>query len=254
MEKRMLYIILPAYNEAGCIVPLMESISRVMERPSLRELPWKVLVVDDGSTDGTREKALSMTGKINLDVIRHAVNRGVDQTFLTGFTKALECARDEDYIITMDADNTHHPQHIEDLVRRIEEGYDVVVASRYRPNSVVKNVPPGRLCLSWMARIILTLLFPAPGIRDYTIFYRIYRPSALRRAFEYYGDKLLEAPGFTSMAELLIKLSLLPDPRIRFAETSCVLLYGIKLGPSKMKILSNINEYARMILRLKLGI
>ncbi|MCX6353713.1 MAG: glycosyltransferase family 2 protein [Candidatus Aureabacteria bacterium] len=250
----MLFIILPAYNEAGCIVPLLQSISRVMKNPFLKERPWKVLVIDDGSTDGTREKALSMAGGIDLEVIRHPGNFGVDRAFLTGFTKALQYARDEDLILTMDADNTHQPQHIEELVRKIEEGYDVVVASRYRPHSMVKEVPPGRLCLSWMARIILTALFHAPGIRDYTIFYRIYRPAALRRAFAYYGDKLFEAPGFTSMAELLIKLNRLPPPRIRFAETSCVLLYGIKLGPSKMKILKNISEYVKMIIRFKLGL
>lgn len=250
----MLFIILPAYNEADCIVELAESIAEVMERPYLKELLWKILVVDDGSTDGTAEKALSVSDRIPIAVVSHPVNRGVDRAFLTGFTAALEKAADDDFILTMDADATHQPQHIEDLVKKIREGYDVVVSSRYRPGSVVKNVPPGRLCLSWMARFILTALFRVPGITDYTIFYRIYRPSALRRAFECYGDKIFEAPGFTSMAELLIKLNRLPAPKVAFSETASVLLYGIKLGPSKMKILSNIKEYARMIIRFKLGV
>jgi len=248
----MLFIVLPAYNEADCIVELAEGIAGVMERPSLKDLSWKILVVDDGSTDGTAENARSVADRIPLEVVSHAVNRGVDQAFLTGFSAALERANDDDLILTMDADNTHQPRHIEDIVKKIGEGYDVVVASRYRPGSVVKNVPPGRLFLSWLARGVLTALFHVPGIRDYTIFYRIYRPAVLRRAFDHYGEKLFEAPGFTSMAELLIKLNRLPPPKVKFAETSTVLLYGIKLGPSKMKILGNISEYARMIVRFKL--
>lgn len=250
----MLFIILPAYNETECIVDLMETIARVMTHPSLAEHEWKILVVDDGSTDDTYLKAREAARRLPAKIIQHPVNRGVDQAFLTGFKEALDHARNEDLILTMDADNTHDPRHIGALVSRIEEGYDVVVASRYRTGSIVNNVPPGRLCLSWMARFILTALFRIPGIRDYTIFYRIYRPEALRRAFEYYGDKLFEAPGFTSMAELLIKLDQLPPPKIRFSETAGVLLYGIKLGPSKMKILNNIKEYARMIVRFALGV
>lgn len=250
----MLFIVLPAYNEAHCIVELMEAIAGVMARPSLKDRPYRIIVVDDGSTDGTGEKVLSAAGRIPSELVSHGVNRGVDRAFHTGFTRALEEAGEGDCILTMDADNTHQPAHIEELLAELEKGYDVVVASRYRPGSVVKNVPPGRLCLSWMARFVLTALFHVPEITDYTIFYRIYRPSALRRAFAFYGDRIFEAPGFTSMAELLIKLDRMPPPRIRFSETSTVLLYGIKLGPSKMKILRNIREYARMIIRFKLGL
>ncbi len=250
----MLFIVLPAYNEAHCIVELMDSIAAVMARPSLKGRRYRIIVVDDGSTDGTGEKVLSAAGRIPSELVRHEINRGVDRAFHSGFTRALEEAGEDDCILTMDADNTHQPAHIEDLLTEIEKGYDVVVASRYRPGSVVRNVPPGRLCLSWMARFVLTALFHVPGITDYTIFYRIYRPSALRRAFDRYGERIFEAPGFTSMAELLIKLHRLPPPRIRFSETSTVLLYGIKLGPSKMKILRNIREYARMIVRFKLGV
>ena len=250
----MLFIVLPAYNEAHCIVELMEAVAGVMARPSLNGMRYRIIVVDDGSSDGTGEKVIGATKRIPAELVRHGVNRGVDRAFHTGFTRALEEAGEDDFILTMDADNTHQPAHIEELIAEIRKGYDVVVSSRYRKGSVVRNVPPGRLCQSWMARFILTALYRIPGITDYTIFYRIYRPSALRRAFDRYGERIFEAPGFTSMAELLIKLHRLPPPRIRFSETPTVLLYGIKLGPSKMKILRNIREYARMIARFTLGV
>jgi dolichol-phosphate mannosyltransferase len=77
------------------------------------------------------------------------------------------------------------------------------------------------------------LLFPTPGVKDFTCGYRAYRASALQHAADQYGDKLFEFEGFQCMVDLLLKLR---ASGARFAEVPMILRYDLKRGASKMRV------------------
>jgi len=106
--------VIPAYNEAG-------RIERVI--PGVRKYVDTVIVIDDGSSDATRESARE------ADVyIRHPVNMGKGLALQTGIEAALQ--RSADIIVTIDADGQHNPQEIPLLLAALEKGYDLVVGAR----------------------------------------------------------------------------------------------------------------------------
>jgi dolichol-phosphate mannosyltransferase len=159
-------------------------------------------------------------------------------------------AEPDDIIVVLDADETHNPEHIMKMVERIHDGFDVVVASRFRPDSRVVGVPTYRHMLSVGASILMKILFPIKGIRDYTCGYRAYRLEILLRAKERFGDRLFEGKGFSCMAELLIKLRSLD---LLAMEIPIVLRYDWKQGPSKMPLTKTIISTLKLLIQLRLG-
>jgi dolichol-phosphate mannosyltransferase len=237
----MLFIVLPAYNEAQGIGPLLDRIQQTRGASQ-----YQVLVVNDGSTDGTAAAVRSYSGHIPLELLDHGVNKGLGQAITTGLRRAVELASDDDIVVTMDADNTHDPALIGEMAKAVRQGLDLVVASRYAPGG-------GEIGLSWLrhvfsrgASFLLRLFFPMPGVRDYTCGYRAYRGAILKRAFATYQDRFIEESGFTCMAEILIKLHKLS---VRAGEVPLVLRYDLKSGATKMKVTRTIGRYGVLIAR-----
>lgn len=235
----MLFIVLPAYNEEQGIGPLLGKIQQTMAA-----FQYQVLVVNDGSTDATAAVVNSYAGSIPLELLDHGVNKGLGQAITTGLRRAVELASDDDIVVTMDADNTHDPALIGEMVEGIRQGLDLVIASRYAPGG-------GEVGLSWMrhvfsrgASLLLRLFFPMPGVRDYTCGYRAYRGAILQQACATYQDQFIEESGFTCMAEILIKLRRLP---VRAGEIPLVLRYDLKRGATKMKVTRTIGRYGVLI-------
>jgi dolichol-phosphate mannosyltransferase len=235
----MLFIVLPAYNEEQGIGPLLGKIQQTMAA-----FQYKVLVVDDGSTDGTATAVSSYSEGIPLELLVHGVNKGLGKAITTGLRRAVELASDDDMVVTMDADNTHDPALIGDMVQGTHEGLDLVIASRYAPGG-------GEVGLSWMRRVfsrgaslLLRLFFPMEGVRDYTCGYRAYRGAILQQAFATYQERFIEESGFTCMAEILIKLRRLSA---RAGEVPLILRYDLKSGATKMKIARTIGRYGVLI-------
>src|SRR5262249_57428095 len=92
------------------------------------------------------------------------------------------------------------------MLERLQQGADVVIASRYEPGGEEIGLSHIRRVLSRGASFLLTMILPVRGARDYTCGYRLYRVQTLRRAAQAWGDKLVEEAGFTCMAEVLLKL------------------------------------------------
>lgn len=112
-------IVVPAYNEAENIAPLMEEFSRMFSESKLN---GEVILVDDGSTDGTFLKAKECQEKYNfLKIAVHKRNLGKTDALVTGFSKA----RGEIFVF-WDADLQYLPEEIPKLIERIDDGYDVV--------------------------------------------------------------------------------------------------------------------------------
>ncbi|MCK4410411.1 MAG: glycosyltransferase, partial [Candidatus Eisenbacteria sp.] len=201
---------------------------------------------DDGSTDGTVERAqeTARSEGLLLTVAAHETNQGLGAALTTGFTRGSELIGRDGVLVGMDADNTHDPSIIPSMLKRLDEGYDVVIASRYAPGGEEVGLSLLRSILSRGASTVLRLLLPVEGARDYSCGFRAYRGAALARAFEAHGDSLITETGFVSSAEVLLKLAYLPS---RVAEVPLVLRYDLKGGASKMNIVDTIRRYLRMI-------
>jgi dolichol-phosphate mannosyltransferase len=237
----MIYILLPAYNEERDIGTLLDRICDAMQ-----SLPYsyKVFVVNDGSTDGTVTTVNRCQGAMPIELIDHGVNKGLGQAMLTGLCRAAEVIQDDDVLITMDADNTHDPQLIRAMLEKVKAGAGLVIASRYEHGGEEVGLSETRSFLSRGASGLLKLFFPIPGAKDYTCGYRAYRGAELKRAFQVYGNQLVEERGFTCMAEILIKLRAVG---VKVAEVPLVLRYDLKSGQSKMKVVRTILRYFVMI-------
>ena len=209
----------------------------------------RVLVVDDGSSDGTVAGAGAFADRLGIEVVPHGVNRGLGAALQTGLTEALRRAGATDAIATMDADNTHDPGLLPEMLRRLETTpADVVIASRYTPGGEEVGLTPLRRLLSRGASLLLTLVAPVRGARDYTCGYRLYRAALLRRAAEAWNDRLIEEAGFTCMAEVLLKLG---RGGARVTEHPLVLRYDLKQGASKMKVMRTIGRYFVLARRIR---
>ncbi len=239
----MIYIVLPTYNEEINIKPLLESIKYSME---IFGYDYKVLVINDGSTDDTERVVKSLAQSLPLDLITHKENKGLGVTLKNGIYHSLDNCDDKDIIITMDADNTHIPGLILRMVRNIWEGSDIVIASRYKPDARIKGLSLSRRMLSKGGSIMLQVLFPIKGVKDYTSGYRAYRVDCLKKGIKKYGDEFINQPGFSCVVDVLLKLRKL-DPIIN--EVPLILRYDAKVGASKMKVFENIRTTLLLMLK-----
>jgi dolichol-phosphate mannosyltransferase len=245
-----LWIALPAYNEEQSLPPLLGRFVELAAALRGRGARLGVLVVDDGSRDGTAAAAAAFQGRLAIEVIPHGANRGLGAALRTGIRAALDRAKAGDLIGTMDADDTHDPALYLAMWDRIEGGADLVIASRYAPGGREIGLTPLRRALSRGASLLLSLAAPVRGARDYTCGFRLYREALLRRAHAAWGDRLIEESGFTCMAELLLKLG---RGGARVAEAPLVLRYDRKEGASKMKLTRTIARYFALARRIRAG-
>jgi dolichol-phosphate mannosyltransferase len=209
---------------------------------------FQVVIVDDGSTDGTLDVIRYWSSRIPIDAVQHAKNSGLGETIQDALYRAATLADAGDIIVTMDADNTHSPAVIPAMVHAIEKASDVVIASRYRRGSKVVGLSVLRHLMSHGARFLFQLAFPIEGVRDYTCGFRAYRASLLHDAFARFGKTLAQERGFAAMAEILLKLRTM-NPK--FDEVPMVLRYDLKSGDSKMRVGATVMKTLRMMRRLR---
>jgi dolichol-phosphate mannosyltransferase len=243
----MLYVIFPAYNEEQVIAPTLAALADTMQGRG----DYRAVLVDDGSTDRTVAEAERVAGErsLPLTVLRHEANRGLGAGLRTGIYWCLDRAGERDVIVTLDADNTHPPSLIPTLIAALERGYDLAIASRYRPGAEVHGVPGYRRAISDLGRLVFQVLYPIAGVRDYTCCFRAYRAPLLARARHVYGDELCTARGFEAVMDLLLRLGPLD---VQVCEVGFVLNYGQRVGQSKMKVLRTIRSTVSLLARRRL--
>lgn len=233
----MIWIVLPAYNEEDSIEPLFQRFAGA--QPQIGT-PCRIILVDDGSSDKTAEKAVQTAERLglNLHLVQHNPNQGLGETIKTGLTTFLKLSAEGDFACTMDCDNTQPPELIREMLDLSQENnLDIVVASRYQPGAAVRGLSYFRLMLSQGASLLFQICAPIPGLKDYTCGFRLYRRSFLKRLSDSYGSGLFTEKGFSCMADILLKSRRL-KPGV--AEVAMVLRYDEKTGTSKMKVLSTI--------------
>lgn len=232
-------IVLPAYNEEKDLPVLLENI-----RTTVSAMPFKytVVVVDDGSKDRTAEIAREFAKTMPLKLVQHEVNKGLGEGIQTGLREGWRIG---EAVIVMDADNTHNPKYILEMVKIIEAGdADVVIASRFQAGSVVQGVPFFRKVLSWGCFLMMKSLLPYRNVRDYSTGFRAYRSVTLGRLIKNSGSKFIEESSFACMLELLLSLRWVGA---RAVEIPYTLRYDLKVGVSKMRIWRTIRRYFNVI-------
>ena len=242
LRRPTVWLVLPAYNEA-------ENLPRLLERVAAawtRRLRFRVLVVDDGSEDGTAAVAKAASPRLPVEVVRHQRNRGLAAAIRTGIHEVSRRVAAGDIVVTMDADNSHPPELVPEMVARINDGYDIVIASRFARGGREEGVPWPRRLLSRAASLVFRGVCPIDGVRDYTTGFRAYRAALLRRLWSIHGERLVEASAFSVMTEILLKARTV---RPRIAEVPLVLRYDLKEGPSKMRVGSTVRDYLDLLRR-----
>jgi dolichol-phosphate mannosyltransferase len=226
----MIAILLPAYNEEESLPALLPKLGAFLSQGGRKGI---IVIGNDGSRDRTAELATVYAKTIPIEILHHKINRGLGETSRDLFERAAELCGPEDVIVRMDCDDTHEPEFIERMIAMLDTGVDVVVASRFQPGGGQLGVSRYRAFISYCANLFMKLLFPIPGLREYSCGFRAYRAVVIQRALRHYGNDFIQLKGlgFTCTLEKLIKLKLIGA---RFAEVPFVLRYDQKQSSSKM--------------------
>jgi dolichol-phosphate mannosyltransferase len=193
----MIYVCIPSYNEAPTIGLLLWKVRQVFAGFP-RE--YQLLVLDDGSDDGTAEVLERYTRVLPLTVIRHQERQGYAASIEELLRQAVERTDrpKRDAAILMHADFAHGPNFIPDLVRRIESGADIVIAQ-----STLEGEPSrARRLVRRLAPVLLRGVVTVPGVTDVVSGFSIFRLIALRNAFRTQPPPLLTTQGWAANAEL----------------------------------------------------
>lgn len=237
---------LPAYNEESGLAKLLDKLSRL---ESDSHPPLTILVVNDGSTDGT-ERILNRYAGLhpNITYLNHPYNKGLGEAIKTMFGHVCEHYGESDVLVTLDADNTHDPEMIPEMIGKLKsEQLDLVIASRFMEGGKEIGLPVYRKLYSRGAAFLLKMFFPIPGVKDYSSGYRCYRVGYLQKAMDSYNKRLVTSRGFECMAEIMARFSKLG---LKAGEYPLVLHYELKEDKSKMKAFRTIVGYFHLIKRV----
>jgi dolichol-phosphate mannosyltransferase len=162
-------VVVPTYNER-------ENLPQIVPRILATDPRLDVLVVDDGSPDGTGRIADALAAADSrVSVLHRSVKSGLGRAYLAGFGWALE--RDYAWVFEMDADFSHDPKYLLDLLKKVEDA-DLVLGSRYASGVNVINWPMSRLLLSWFANKYVRWITWLP-LTDATGGFKCFRRSVL---------------------------------------------------------------------------
>jgi dolichol-phosphate mannosyltransferase len=173
LPSRRTLVIIPTYNE-------LENLPLIVGRVRKARPDAHLLVVDDGSPDGTGELAdeLAAAEPDRLHVMHRTAKDGLGAAYLAAFAWGLE--RGYSVLVEMDADGSHAPEQLYRLLDAIDHGADLAIGSRYVDGGTVRNWPYRRLVLSKTANTYARLLLGV-GIHDITAGYRAYRREVLEK-------------------------------------------------------------------------
>ena len=164
-------VIIPTYNEIENMSKMLDTIMNLNEG-------FDVLIVDDGSPDGTaqvvREKMDAYNGYIHLE--ERTGKLGLGTAYIHGFKWAL--ARGYEYIFEMDCDFSHNPNDLARLKKACEDGADLSIGSRYVKGVNVVNWPMSRVLLSYFASVYVRFITGMP-IQDATAGFKCYKRATL---------------------------------------------------------------------------
>ena len=184
-------VVIPTYNER-------ENIAKIIPVILLQAASLEVLVVDDGSPDGTGAVVREMmNGDGRIHLLERPSKMGLGSAYVAGFRYALE--QSYDFIFEMDADFSHSPAEIPNFLDKARE-FDLVIGSRYTNGVRVLNWPMQRLLLSYTANVYTRVMTGLP-LRDATGGFKCYR----RRVLEAIDLNKITSNGYAFQIEMSYK-------------------------------------------------
>ena len=183
-------VIIPTYNEK-------ENIERIIRKVFSLDGGYEILIIDDGSPDGTAAivKSLQKEFPDRLNLIERAGKLGLGTAYITGFKWAL--GHGYDYIFEMDADFSHDPDDLPRLLEACKEGEGVAIGSRYSDGISVVNWPIGRIIMSYYASVYVRTV-RRMKVFDCTAGYKCYS----RRVLEAIDLDKVEMKGYGFQIEM----------------------------------------------------
>ena len=165
------WVVVPTYNERDNLPALVDALLRLPD--------VSVLVVDDGSPDGTGDQAAALATRSGgrVDVLQRAGPRGLGRSYVDGMHRALQ--HRPAYVCQMDADFSHDPQDVPRLVDAARSA-DLVIGSRYVPGGELRDWAPHRVALSALANRYVRSITRLP-VHDCTSGFRCWRAELLNR-------------------------------------------------------------------------
>jgi dolichol-phosphate mannosyltransferase len=168
MSKNL--VIIPTYNE-------IENIGRMVRTVFGLPREFDLLIVDDGSPDGTAAEVKKLQKEYpRLHIEERQGKLGLGTAYIHGFKWALQ--RDFEYIFEMDCDFSHDPADLVRLLEACENGADVAIGSRYTKGGKVRNWPLGRILMSYFASVYVNMVLWM-GVKDTTAGFKCYRRKVL---------------------------------------------------------------------------
>lgn len=183
-------VVLPTYQEA-------ENVADVLARIRAAVPEAHVLVVDDGSPDGTADLAAGVAAELGqIDVLRRSEKSGLGPAYRAGFAWGLDAGHD--VLIEMDADLSHDPEMLPSLIDAVGPGgADLAIGSRYVPGGAVPGWPRNRRLLSQWGNRYIAMMLRLP-VRDATAGFRAYRRSIIEKV----GLERVRADGYGFQIEM----------------------------------------------------
>ena len=188
-------VLLPTYNERTNLPVLIWLLHRTFTAHSLA---WEAIIIDDASPDGTLEIAQqlqSLYGPSHIVLKPRAGKLGLGTAYVHGLKYATG-----DFVIIMDADFSHHPKFLPEMIRRQKEGdYDIVTGTRYAGDGGVYGWDLKRKMISRGANLFADTVL-RPGVSDLTGSFRLYKREVLETVIERTTSK-----GYTFQMELMVR-------------------------------------------------
>ncbi|MEM2759533.1 MAG: polyprenol monophosphomannose synthase [Nitrososphaerales archaeon] len=193
-----LAVVIPTYNESENLVSLIESLEHVLKNV---EMESSVVIVDDASPDGTGEIAEGLAEEYrNIVVLHRSSKMGLGSAYKDGFTYALQ-KLNVDIILQMDADSSHDPKYIHDMVKALSEGRDVVIGSRRVSGNAIIGWNYYRKLISSIGNSVARTMCGL-STKDVTSGYRAFRSHCLRKM----NINTIKSQGYAFQVEMLCRL------------------------------------------------
>lgn len=233
-------IVIPTYNERKNLPVLIDRLIIAFKENKLK---GNIIVVDDGSPDGTGDMADEISKKLqNLYVLHRHGKLGIGSAYIAGFEYAIEKIS-SDIIFTMDSDLSHDPDCIPNFIDLCSKGYDVVVGSRYIEGGGIENWPFYRRYMSRGANLLASTILGV-NVHDMTTGYRCYKKKVILSI----DFKTIKSNGYSFLEEILYRCI---QKNFTIGETP-IIFTDRKYGNSKLSH-SEMFKFLLTILKLKIS-
>ena len=232
-------VVLPTYNERENVPAVIDRVLPVKD--AVKPIDLHVLFVDDDSPDGTGDVIKKLIGRYDfIHLLTRKGKLGLGSAYSDGFRYALDVLG-ASIVLEMDSDLQHPPEKILELIRTVESGADVVLASRYVKGGGQKGWNRRRVIVSkaanWLARFVLQL-----GVKDVTTGFRAMNAKAAREL----ANSKFPSSGFSFQLEAI---KILKDKRMKIIEIPFI-FEPRAFGKSKLSRLE-ITRFAKTVFRLR---